>query len=273
MSVDPKISMWLNIVIAVLAGIAGGTISLSNVMPPDTARVVVGYATFMTSLFGIINAVLHGTSAPNAGPLVGQPAVKTMVALALSSMVMWAAWGPTRARAQVSPAAITVDNHQEVQHPQQSVLQFEHDNMTNKFPKGLFPAPAPKKPVAGTLDKLSMNDIVDRLRGVPVSDLEHASKIAKLKYNRVAAQCWDAWIQFIKDSDAAEAEAQDSEPEPTMDYRVISKFQTVLDYNDALSPGGPLTIACAPMAYITHQTVPALLLKVAAGSMRIPAPR
>jgi predicted transcriptional regulator len=61
MTIDPKISMWLNAVLSIIGAVAGlGGFDIKNL---TVAGVV-------TAILAAVNAVLHGVSAPVAGPIV-----------------------------------------------------------------------------------------------------------------------------------------------------------------------------------------------------------
>ncbi len=64
MSLDPKISFWLNIIYQILTGVTATTLSTLGIA--DAAKIVI----ICEAIAGAINIVLHGYSAPIAGPLV-----------------------------------------------------------------------------------------------------------------------------------------------------------------------------------------------------------
>ena len=106
MSVSPRISMYLNLVLAVLSAIAGGAISLTGILPEGEAHVAVSWCVFLVSVIGVANGVLHGYSAPQAGPAVEgntpKPPVGLFLALALGTALMFA---PSQAEAQIATKA------------------------------------------------------------------------------------------------------------------------------------------------------------------------
>ena len=106
MSVSPRVSMYLNMVVAILAAIAGGAISLTSILPEGEAHTVVAWCTFAVSVFGVANGVLHGYSAPQAGPAVEggtpKPPVALFLALAMGTALCLA---PSHAEAQIAVKA------------------------------------------------------------------------------------------------------------------------------------------------------------------------
>jgi hypothetical protein len=70
MTVNPRTSAIINVVLAVLGIIAGMTAQLTPVFGAGTTQLIVTTAGSVVTLYGIINGTLHGVSAPVAGPLV-----------------------------------------------------------------------------------------------------------------------------------------------------------------------------------------------------------
>ncbi len=73
MKLDPKLSMWINVWIAVLGVIVASTAALTTIFGTATAQIVVAVAGIALAALGAVNGVLHGYSAPAAGPLVAPP--------------------------------------------------------------------------------------------------------------------------------------------------------------------------------------------------------
>jgi hypothetical protein len=59
MTLDPRISMWISIVAAVLAFTGASTAELTTFLSPHAANLVVGACAFFGGLINAINAVLH----------------------------------------------------------------------------------------------------------------------------------------------------------------------------------------------------------------------
>jgi hypothetical protein len=68
--VSPNTSMWINIIVAILAAIVSGGISFTGILPTDIAKDIIKYSAFILSVYGVINAVLHATSTNEQGPLL-----------------------------------------------------------------------------------------------------------------------------------------------------------------------------------------------------------
>jgi hypothetical protein len=67
MSIDPKMAIWLNVLYAALVAIGtGGTVLFGN-LDPATVKTILAWAGVGATL---LNFVLHGYSAPAAGPMV-----------------------------------------------------------------------------------------------------------------------------------------------------------------------------------------------------------
>lgn len=78
MTVDPRISLWFNVVLTIVIGISTGAVSLSGVLDAASAKTVVawcGLGAFLlssinTTLFGISNTTVGRISAATALPEV-----------------------------------------------------------------------------------------------------------------------------------------------------------------------------------------------------------
>ena len=66
MSVNPKVSMYLNIAYLVLAAIGTGALSLSGIVNGQQATQIVAVAGLLA---GVLNIVLHADSSSVPGPL------------------------------------------------------------------------------------------------------------------------------------------------------------------------------------------------------------
>jgi len=68
MVISPRLSMWINVIVAIAAAIAGGAINLTDILPAGEAHSVVSWCAFTVAVYGVANGVLHGYSSPQAGP-------------------------------------------------------------------------------------------------------------------------------------------------------------------------------------------------------------
>jgi len=107
-------------------------------------------------------------------------------------------------------------------------------------------------------------DLISKIQQVALADLEAASADAKATGDTVAAPCYDAWITLIKAQQSVNA---GSMPDP----HVITFFQRDRDLVNALRPGSPMKVACAPLAEELKQDVLTLLSKIAGGALTMPA--
>ncbi len=69
MSISPKLSMYINLMVAVLAALVSGTISLAGLVPDPVTHEIVQWSTFILSVYGVISAAMHSVSASSDGPL------------------------------------------------------------------------------------------------------------------------------------------------------------------------------------------------------------
>lgn len=75
MQIDPKVALWIKIIMAVLTAITTGGLSLAGMVSPSTATQIIAYA---ASLLTILSIVMTAFSSSQPGPLAppDSPAVK-----------------------------------------------------------------------------------------------------------------------------------------------------------------------------------------------------
>lgn len=73
MSVDPKISAWINIIIALLGATGALSGDLTNIFGSGTAQHIVTVAGAAAAVLGTVNTALHGLSSAQAGPIASGP--------------------------------------------------------------------------------------------------------------------------------------------------------------------------------------------------------
>lgn len=107
-------------------------------------------------------------------------------------------------------------------------------------------------------------DLISKIQTVALDDLKAATADAKATGDTISANCYDAWIGLIVAQQTAQATPL---PEP----HLITAFQRNRDLVNALRPGSPLKVACAPFAEELKQDVITLLSKIAGGALTLPA--
>ena len=75
MSIDPKTTMIINIIVAILAAIVGGTISLSGIVSAEDAQIITKWAAFVLSIYGVVNAAMSAVASNKPGPLANKSLV------------------------------------------------------------------------------------------------------------------------------------------------------------------------------------------------------
>lgn len=68
MQIDPKVSMWLNIVMAVLGAVMGAGAQLTTIFGQGQAQAIISLSGLIVAVVGSINGALHSVSSPDAGP-------------------------------------------------------------------------------------------------------------------------------------------------------------------------------------------------------------
>ena len=75
MSIDPKTTMIINIIVAILAAIVGGGISFAGIIPPDAAQLITKWSAFVLSIYGVVNVAMTSVSSNKPGPLANKSLV------------------------------------------------------------------------------------------------------------------------------------------------------------------------------------------------------
>lgn len=73
MSVNPKISMWLNVLASVVAALTGATAMFTDLFGQGPAQKVIAGIGLAGLVLGAVNTTLHAYSAPASGPMVAKP--------------------------------------------------------------------------------------------------------------------------------------------------------------------------------------------------------
>ena len=118
--------------------------------------------------------------------------------------------------------------------------------------------------VTGKAAEAAAPDLISKIQTVALADLQAATADAKATGDTIASNCYDAWIALINAQQTAQGTAL---PEP----HIITAFQRNRDLVNALRPGSPLKVACAPFAEELKQDVITLLSKIAGGALTLPA--
>ena len=72
MTIDPKTTMVINIIVALLAAIVGGTISLSGIVSAEDAQIITKWSAFALSIYGVVNAAMSAVASNKPGPLANK---------------------------------------------------------------------------------------------------------------------------------------------------------------------------------------------------------
>jgi uncharacterized membrane protein YuzA (DUF378 family) len=70
MSIDPKVSTLINLVITVLGALAGASAEWTSLFGQGKSQQIVAVMGMAVTVLGAVNTGLHGVSSPVAGPLV-----------------------------------------------------------------------------------------------------------------------------------------------------------------------------------------------------------
>lgn len=67
-TLDPAISMYINIIVSVVGGLSTAGATLTDLFGTGPAQKIIAGAGLASLVFGSVNAALHGYSPPTAGP-------------------------------------------------------------------------------------------------------------------------------------------------------------------------------------------------------------
>lgn len=67
MTVDPRISFWMNVILTIMIGLSTGAVSLSGVADAATSKSIIAWCGLGAFILGAINTALFGMSNSAAG--------------------------------------------------------------------------------------------------------------------------------------------------------------------------------------------------------------
>lgn len=70
MSIDPKVTFWLGVIVTIATGVGGGMIHLTNMIPADWIPSVTAWNAFIAFVGNAMLTALSGMSSAKIGPLV-----------------------------------------------------------------------------------------------------------------------------------------------------------------------------------------------------------
>jgi len=66
MQIDPKVSLWINLALALIMAVGSGVVGLPPGVSPDLAKSIVAWCAWITV---VANFAMHAYSSTNPGPL------------------------------------------------------------------------------------------------------------------------------------------------------------------------------------------------------------
>src|SRR5258708_8007952 len=170
--IDAKTSMIINIVAAILTGIAAGAVSFKGLVAPETATQITGWSAVFAFVISCVNVGLHGYSSPGAGPMVSGPPVPppggklAAFLLAIGLAAVASGWS--------SPAS----------------AQAKRPALTGNIPADIANAANPGKPTGrdSPLDALAPN-----IRKLSLDDFKYAAALAHASANTVPPPSLAPW--------------------------------------------------------------------------------
>jgi hypothetical protein len=247
--IDAKTSMIINIVAAILTGVAAGAVSFKGLVAPDTAAQITGWSAIFAFVISCVNVGLHGYSSPGAGPMVPPlppPAGKIaawLLAIGLSALA--AGWS--------SPARAQASNRQAPLHAAP---------LTGDPIRDIGNAIGGQKPAALN----EPEDIAAKIRALSLPDFKYAAALAHATGNAVSAPCWDMWVKLITAQQQPLTDPATGQPMAEPDPHLFTSIERLSEAIHQLLPESDLSVACAPLAQAAKKDVGVLIGSVLSGS-------
>jgi hypothetical protein len=296
MTITPQTSVYINVLVAVLAAIVNGAISFANLVPDPVNHEIVTWAALILSIFGVINAALHSVSSPSEGPLNGvriklekiPPKVLIFAGAAAFILINLIGHG----------AAIAADKKQRVKsaHPKEiQAVSVKHQIYPERaeidagarlnfvaagapvedVPSWDKPvtvlhqnAPVMSPAVITPKEQGIIGDIWKKLQAVTLSDLQYANNLAINNQDTVASSCYGALITLIQKSQLANVDPATGQPMPLPSVHLVTDLENVIILYRELQPTSATSVACAPlMNAVKVNSISALLSGFGTGGL------
>ena len=69
MTVEPQVSMWINIVLAIAGALSAASSLLTPLFGEGNTHMIVAVCGLLVAVLGSVKTVLHASSSPQPGPL------------------------------------------------------------------------------------------------------------------------------------------------------------------------------------------------------------
>jgi hypothetical protein len=269
MALSPKLSMWLNILVAVMAAIVGGTIKFTGIVSDPVSHSIIQWSGFLLSIVTVANAAMHAISSQGEGPLTNMRIKLEKIAPKGLAMIMgFVLCISLITTMPVSKAAITphVLNNDIVDVPL-DLSSVDASPIVQVIPASKssgetisFPAILPT----------AFKDVLAGVEKITVEDLQSASIVASNSGDVIAAQCYQALVMFIQKTNSLNIDPVTNKPVAVGDVHLITDFQMAKVFASELLPTSQTSVQCAPFANANGIISLANLLKnLAAGAIAI----
>src|SRR5271157_1780329 len=287
MSVNPNTAAILNIVIAVLAAIVSGTISLSGLVPDPISHAIITWSAFILSIYGVINATLHSISSTKDGAMSNikikfEKIPPEGVGIFLMVICMISMLGLMFTNSTSTYAAI---HHSKVIiHPGTKskpiikseahelktlgdvidapfepyafvtateltpVVNSPSENVTVE-PKAIELETTAPLPLAEDKPKLTgpVADIWNKLQKVTLTDLQYANNLATNNGDTIASSCFSALITLIQKSQNANIDPTTGQPMVLPTPHLVTDLENVIIIYRELQPTSNTSVACSAL--------------------------
>ena len=276
MSISPRISLYINIIVALLAAIVGGTISFSGLIPDPVSHAIVAWSSFILSVFGVVNAALHSVSSSSDGPLANvqikfeKVPSKAVTLFMLLIPALFLAEPATYAYAKVKT------HHVKVVKAKQHVLGViksvplkltQFDPIVELKEPEVMKAPPIEGKTSTTTNAL--NDLLTKVQSIALADVTYANQLALANNDTIASQCYSAVITFITKQSTGVL-GPDGQPLAAPNVHLVTDMERLILLYNALQPTSELSTQCAALINaLKLTTVQALLTGFGTGNIAI----
>ena len=305
MSINPITSMYVNIIVAILAAIVSGVISFAGLIPDPISHAIVSWSAFILSIYGVVNATLHSISSTKDGPMSNIkirlekiPPEGVGVFLMIICMIsllglMLGDSTPTRAAVHHSKIIVHHNTLKPVIKPKPNDLKAVGDVIDAPFepyafvaaeeltqatpilvtdtePKAIELEIAAPLPLVEDKPKLTgpIADIWTKLQKVTLQDLQYANNLATNNGDAIASSCFSALITLIQKSQNANLDPTTGQPMVLPVPHLVTDLENVIIIYRELQPTSATSVACsALMNNLKLGSINALLTGLGTGSL------
>ncbi len=245
---DPKVSMYINLTLAILGVLAAGSAAETTLFGGGLTQKIVAGAGMGVSLLSAINIALHGYSASASGPMVSAPAVPPVAkvalaffALLLASLLMMA---PASAQQQRKPLSLVHVAAAPKAKPPVAAAQA---------PAPAIAVPAPARGSKQLTVAQAQQNPIAVIQQFALVDLQNALADATTNNDTQGMACWTAMIALVQNP---AINLLPNAPGGFLLFQKARDLQAMLaNLQSPTGPLAPVSTACAPLIISAENTL------------------